>query len=563
MNKCAIYHRSESNYCFALDNKTIALRIRFEKGEKIKKISVVYNTKYDISKKQFRKELEYLCSDGLYDYYGTIINLKDSRFAYVFEIDDYNKIYYYCEVGVKDSYDFNLAYYDSFQYAYINDNDIIQNVKWLNHAVFYQIFVERFAKGSLKDESYINANWSDKPTPKSFYGGDLDGIRNHIPYIKSLGVTAIYLTPIFKSISNHKYDISDYYHVDEMFGGNDALKRLVDSCHKEGIKIILDAVFNHVSEKFEPFKDVIQFGDKSKYFHWFYIKGNQINHEKNNYECFASCEYMPKLNTNNLEVQTYLIDIIKYWMEEFKIDGWRLDVADEVSHDFWRKLRKEVKKINKEAVLIGENWHNSESYLLGDQFDSIMNYGMTKAMLDYWSTECLDEKELANAMNGQLMRYTDTTNHMMFNLLDCHDTYRFLTEVNGNPDKLICALAMMVFLPGSVNLYYGTEILTEGGFDPDSRRTFDFSRIEDERYRKYIKIVTSLLELKQQPALIDGTIKVYEEDGMFVIKRKSEKQTLTLYVTKKKRKINRNLAMKYNVTDVMQENSFIIEGELI
>lgn len=563
MNKCAIYHRSESNYCFALDNKTIALRIRFEKGEKIKKISVIYNTKYDISKKQFRKELAYLCSDGLYDYYGTIIKLKDARFAYVFEIDDYKKIYYYCEVGLKNSYDFHLAYYDSFQYAYINDNDIIQNVKWLNHAVFYQIFVERFAKGSLKDESYINANWSDKPTPKSFYGGDLDGIRNHLPYIKSLGVTAIYLTPIFKSISNHKYDIIDYYHVDKMFGGNDALKRLVDSCHKEGIKIILDAVFNHVSEEFAPFKDVIQFGNQSKYFHWFYIKGSKINHKKNNYECFASCEYMPKLNTNNPEVQTYLIDIIKYWMEEFKIDGWRLDVADEVSHDFWRKLRKEVKKINKEAVLIGENWHNSESYLLGDQFDSIMNYGMTKAMLDYWATECLDEKELANAINGQLMRYTDTTNQMMFNLLDCHDTNRFLTEVNANPDKLICALAMMVFLPGSVNLYYGTEILTEGGFDPDNRRTFDFSRIEDERYTKYIKIVTSLLELKKQPALIDGTVKVYEEDGMFVIKRKSEKQTLTLYVTKNKRKINRNIAMKYNVTDVMQENSFMIEGELI
>lgn len=563
MNTCAIYHRAESNYCFALNNRTIALRIRFEKGEKIKKVSVIYNTKYDIAKTQLKKEMEFLCNDGLYDYYGTIINLKDARFSYVFEIDDYSNIYYFCEVGLKKSYDFSLAYYDSFQYAYINENDIIQNVKWLNNTVFYQIFVDRFSKGSKKDERYINAKWLDKPTPKSFYGGDLDGIRKNIKYIKSLGVTALYLTPIFKSISNHKYDISDYYNVDEMFGGNEALRRLVNTCHKEGIKIILDAVFNHVSDEFEPFKDVIKLGNQSKYFNWFYIKGKKINKSRSNYDCFAACKYMPKLNTNNLEVQEYLINIIKYWMEEYKIDGWRLDVSDEVSHDFWRQLRKEVKSINKEAVLIGENWHNSESYLMGDQFDSIMNYGMTKAMLDYWATECIDESKLANAINSQLMRYSDTTNSMMFNLLDCHDTYRFLTEVKCNPDKLICALATLVFLPGSINLYYGTEILTEGGFDPDSRRTFDFSRLENEEYIKYTKIIASLLELKKQPAIKEGIIRVYEEDGLFVIKRISDIQTLTLYISKKKRDIKNNISIKYNVTDMMQENSFIIEGGLI
>ena len=137
-----------------------------------------------------------------------------------------------------------------------------------------------------------------------------------------------------------------------MFGGEDALARLVDECHKNGIRIILDAVFNHVSEEFGPFVDVINNGNKSKYFDWFVIDGDEINKARDNYHCFAECRYMPKLNTNNKEVQAYLSNVAKYYIEKYDIDGWRLDVADEVSHDFWRTMRKEIKAIKHDAVLI-------------------------------------------------------------------------------------------------------------------------------------------------------------------------------------------------------------------
>ena len=470
MNKHAIYHRPESNYCFAIDEKTVVLRIRFAKDEKLNSLSVLYNSKYDIAKVQYRADMPFLCTDGAYDYYCATVKLRDPRLSYVFEFSSDEGKYYFCETGVKESYDFSLAYYDSFQYAYINKNDIIQNVSWLNNAVFYQIFVDRFAKGSKKDESYINASWGDIPTPKSFYGGDLDGICEHLDYIKGLGVTALYLNPIFKSPSNHKYDIVDYYEIDEMFGGEEAFRRLVKACHEKGIRVMLDAVFNHVSEGFYPFGQVLSAGKESEYFDWFIINGDRINKKRDNYACFASCEYMPKLNTNNKEVQSYLIDVAKHYITEYDIDGWRLDVADEVSHDFWRQMRRKIKAIKPDAVLIGENWHNSESFLQGDQFDSIMNYGVTKAFLDFFARESIDEKGFAEALNSQLMRYTDTTNNMMFNLLDCHDTHRFITEVSGDRRKLMLALLTLVFLPGSINLYYGTEILTEGGYDPDSRR---------------------------------------------------------------------------------------------
>ncbi len=528
MNKHAIYHRPESNYCFAIDEKTVVLRIRFAKDEKLNSLSVLYNSKYDIAKVQYRTDMPFLCSDSAYDYYSATIKLDDPRLAYVFEFSSDEGKYYFCETGVKESYDFSVAYYDSFQYAYINKNDIIQNVSWLNNAVFYQIFVDRFAKGSKKDESYINAEWGDIPTPKSFYGGDLDGICASLDYIKELGVTALYLNPIFKSPSNHKYDIVDYYEIDEMFGGKEAFRRLVKACHEKGIKVMLDAVFNHVSEGFYPCGEVLSLGKDSEYFDWFIIEGDKISAERDNYACFAACEYMPKLNTNNKEVQSYLIDVAKHYITEYDIDGWRLDVADEVSHDFWRQMRRKIKAIKPDAVLIGENWHNSESFLQGDQFDSIMNYGVTKAFLDYFARESIDEKGFAEALNSQLMRYTDTTNNMMFNLLDCHDTHRFITEVSGDRRKLMHALLALVFLPGSINLYYGTEILTEGGYDPDSRRTFDFEKLNDPEIRGIKGEVAYIMKLKTQPAIAHGTVKISSGDGYISIERKCEEQTLIL-----------------------------------
>jgi len=533
MNKHAIYHRPESNFCFAIDEKTVVLRIRFAKGDKIESLSVLYNSKYDIAKTQYRAKMPFICCDSLHDYYSVTLKLSDPRLAYVFEFSSDGKKYYFCEAGVKESYDFSLAYYDSFQYAYINKNDIIQNVKWLNNAVFYQVFIDRFDKASEKDESYINASWGDLPTPKSFFGGDLDGICKHLDYIQELGVTALYLNPIFKSPSNHKYDIIDYYEIDEMFGGKEAFKRLVKACHKRGIKIILDAVFNHVSEKFYPFGQVMVLGKQSEYFDWFVIDGDKINADRDNYDCFAACKYMPKLNTNNPEVQSYLIDVAKHYITEYGIDGWRLDVADEVSHDFWRQMRRKIKAVNPDAVLIGENWHNSESFLQGDQFDSIMNYGVTKAFLDFFAREIIDEKGFAEALNAQLMRYTDTTNNMMFNLLDCHDTHRFYSEVGCDARKLMRALLTLVFLPGSINLYYGTEILTEGRYDPDSRRTFDFEKLNNSEIKGIKGEVAYILKLKNQPAIAHGSIRIWSGDGYVTIERKCEEQTLTLKICSK------------------------------
>lgn len=566
MNIQAIYHRPESNYCFATDGKTIVLRIRFAKGEQICKLSVWYNTKYHIAQQQFKQKMQLIASDTQFDYYKATLRLGDPRLAYLFYFEYDNKPYYFCEDGLVSTYNFNLAYFNSFQFAYINDDDVIQNVGWLNNAVFYQIFVDRFccSDKAIGIKSKINAEWDELPTPTSFYGGNLDGITEKLDYISGLGATAIYLTPIFKSKSNHKYDTIDFYCIDESFGDKESLKRLVEKAHEKGMRVVLDAVFNHVSHDFARFKDVMKKGKKSKYFDWFVIDGEKIRQDPPNYACFGDCEYMPKLNTCNKEVQNYLVDVMLYWMKECDVDGWRLDVSDEISHGFWRKVREAVKSQKSDSALIGENWHNSESFLRGDQFDSIMNYALTKRMMDFWVDESIDEKQLADRLNSLYMRYSDVTNNMMFNLLDSHDTARFFTKVNKDRNRLLCAIATLVFLPGSFNLYYGTDILLEGEYDPDCRRTFDFSKLQEKDIIDFQISLKEVLKLKRQPAIKNGKLKIYSKNDAVVIERASKEQVLRLIVRRKKKiGIGAKPLTEYNKKEDGNADSFVIEGEIL
>ena len=566
MNIQAIYHRPESNYCFATDGKTIVLRIRFAKGEQICKLSVWYNTKYHIAQQQFKQKMQLIASDTQFDYYKATLRLGDPRLAYLFYFEYDNKPYYFCEDGLVSTYNFNLAYFNSFQFAYINDDDVIQNVGWLNNAVFYQIFVDRFycSDKAIGIKSKINAEWDELPTPTSFYGGNLDGITEKLDYINGLGATAIYLTPIFKSKSNHKYDTIDFYCIDESFGDKESLKRLVEKAHEKGMRVVLDAVFNHVSHDFARFKDVMKKGKKSKYFDWFVIDGEKIRQDPPNYACFGDCEYMPKLNTCNKEVQNYLVDVMLYWMKECDVDGWRLDVSDEISHGFWRKVREAVKSQKSDSVLIGENWHNSESFLRGDQFDSIMNYALTKRMMDFWVDESIDEKQLADRLNSLYMRYSDVTNNMMFNLLDSHDTARFFTKVNKDRNRLLCAIATLVFLPGSFNLYYGTDILLEGEYDPDCRRTFDFSKLQEKDIIDFQISLKEVLKLKRQPAIKNGKLRIYSKNDAVVIERASREQVLRLIVRRKKKiGIGAKPLTEYNKKEDGNADSFVIEGEIL
>ena len=557
MNESAMQHIPESKYCFAVNSNTVALRLRVSREDFPDKIEVVYGGKHDYARKRFSAPMQRSCEDRLFAWYTAYISLSDVRFAYVFRITEGERVSYYSEDGLTRGYDFDLSFYNCFQLAYINEADIMRPVEWMRTAVFYQIFVERFLMGDEgKDKSYINLQWGQLPTPKSFSGGDLEGIIQKLDYLKELGISAIYLTPIFKSVSNHKYDISDYYAIDEHFGDREVLKRLVDGAHARGMRIVLDAVFNHCSKDIAQFQDVIKNGKNSPYFDWFIIHGDRADCKNVNYECFASCAYMPKWNTSNRRVQKYLTDIATYWIKEYNIDGWRLDVSDEISHDFWRDLRKAVKAVKPDCVLIGENWHDANSYLHGDQYDSIMNYAFTKACLDFYCFGNFSTQQFADKLNEILMRNTDAVNIMMLNLLDSHDTYRFITQSKSR-DKLKSALALLFMFVGAPCIYYGTEIALEGGFDPDSRRCMDWTKAgEDGDLKQLIKFLASL---KRGGGLSDARISIAQSGGLLTVERSGLKLVINGQAPVKYRSRNILLSNNYSGGE-LKENAFVLEG---
>ena len=248
------------------------------------------------------------------------------------------------------------AFKDNFTVVFPNKDDIVVPNKQFEGRVFYQIFPERFARGADKSNTeYINMEWNtDEPTNDKFAGGDLDGIREKLPYLKKLGIGAVYMTPIHQSVSAHKYDIDDYFSVDKMFGDLNSLKTLVDEAHKLDIKIVMDLVFNHSSFYNVLFQDVVKHGRSSKYYDWYFVYGDKPSWDEGNYNTFCDVKMMPKLNTNNPEVQDYLCRVGEFYLKDYGVDGFRLDVAFDVSHKFWRVFKYRLQKVNPDVFIIGE-----------------------------------------------------------------------------------------------------------------------------------------------------------------------------------------------------------------
>ena len=276
--------------------------------------------------------MKVVLSTKLFDFYETEISVYRDRYRYYFElIDKDGNRAFLDDRGLRD-YEVDKKEITSFQYAYIAPDDVYKESSWLQESVVYQIFVDRFYNGDKSNDPEGTLEWGSNVTPTSMFGGDLKGIIQKLDYIKELGVNLIYLTPIFKSSSNHKYNTADYYDIDSQFGTIDDAKELVSQCHKRKMRIVFDAVFNHSGSDFFAFQDLLKNQQNSKYKDWYLTDGYPVDTEKINYYTFAvGISDMPKFNTENKEVNDYLLKVAGYWINEVGIDGWRLDVCDEVS----------------------------------------------------------------------------------------------------------------------------------------------------------------------------------------------------------------------------------------
>jgi len=505
----AVYHRTSDNYCYPLNEEELIINIKT--GHDIERVFIYYGDPFEngILGGNWRwngveEELIYKKNLTHHIWWTTTIKPKFKRCKYYFKLVANNTSYYYFEDGFYTEEEMNhqgkkLVY---FIFPWMNSIDINKTPDWVNDTVWYQIFPERFHNGDKENDSQNVKPWRfHTVSNEEFYGGDLQGVIDRLDYLADIGINGIYLTPIFESISSHKYDTKDYVKIDPPFGDEKVLKELVDTAHQKGIRIMLDGVFNHCGNQFAPWVDVLEKGPDSKYFNWFMINKWPFNKEDHNtkdgsFYSFAFTSRMPKLNTNNPEVIKYLLDVVEYWVRNFDIDGLRLDVANEVSHRFCKDLRRLTKELKSDFYILGEIWHDAITWLHGDEFDGVMNYPLATTIADFWVYPEKTNYDFECAINHNFTMYMQQTNDVLFNLLDSHDTNRLIDQVK-DIHIFYQQLAVIFTMPGSPCIYYGTEIAMEGSYDPDCRRCMPWEEIDEGLYKDRIEIIKALIHLRK------------------------------------------------------------------
>lgn len=428
--------------------------------------------------------------------------------------------------------------------------------------IIYHIFVDRFnrADGVKTKRKYrLHESFSESPEVVSadgkyyaddFFGGNFNGICEKLDYLEELGVGIIYLSPIFKAYSNHRYDTGDYLKVDELLGTEDDFKRLLNAAHEKGMKIILDGVFNHSGadslyfNKFGTYDSLGAYQSKSSpYYDWYYFKKFP-----DEYACWWGCDNVPDLNKSNKDYRALVFGkngVVEKW-QKLGADGWRLDVVDELPIDFVNLLIKKIKSVNKDALVIGEVWEDASTkvsygelrpYLLGDQLDGTMNYPFMNAIIAYVRDG--DEKFFKDTVQSILENYPKETVYCLMNSLGTHDTVRIinaLSDVRAHgwskthklgyklPDseyekakkKLYLASVLQFTLPGIPSIFYGDEAGIQGFDDPINRRPYPWGSEDKEILAHYKKLGRIRRENR---AVFSGGFNMRDENGLVAYER--------------------------------------------
>jgi len=469
MNTAALIHASRPPLAYPLGEKSLRVVLKAARGD-LAGATCVYGDRYGWAPDRDEAQpMALLGEDSLHEYWGATLEAPTRRIRYaLYALGKSGDSAWLTEQGLSP----RRPWGGFFQYGYLHRADVMAQPPWLREAVFYAIFPDRFANGDRTNDPAECMAWGDRPGFASVAGGDITGIRQKLDYLQDLGVNVLYTTPIFAAPTNHKYDTSDYFRVDPAFGTNAEFKELVDEVHRRGMRFLLDAVFNHAGSQWFAFADVLARGKESPYAGWFFdIRSFPVDPYACNYETFGNgIASMPKLNTANPDLQRYLLGVAAYWLAHAGTDGWRLDVANEVDHGFWRTFRAQVKSVRPDAFILGEVWHEALPWLQGDQFDSVMNYPWREATLGFLKGE-MDALEYDRALTRLRFAYPHEAVRGLVNLLGSHDTARVRTELGGR-EKAAQAAVLLMTAEGVPMIYYGDEVGLEGGRDPDCRRCY-------------------------------------------------------------------------------------------
>jgi cyclomaltodextrinase len=400
---------------------------------------------------------------------------------------------------------------------------------WVAGQVAYQIFPDRFARGNLANLTkgpgttyqydVLLKKWDDEvpeapPKSRDFYGGDLRGVIERLDYIKELGVTCIYFTPVFESPTNHRYDAMDYFKIDPRLGTEADLRELIEKADAQGMRVLLDGVFNHCSQDSVYFKAAR--ADKlSPYYRWFTFK-----EWPDRWEGWLDVTDMPEF-VECPEVEEFFFGkggVAQHWLG-YGMGGWRTEVTPWITDEWWRRFRSAVRRSFPEAYLIAEDWGDATHRLLGDSFDATMNYRFGYSV-GGWAGGKLNSLELDDRLET-LRRDTPPDQFMaQLNLLGSHDTMRLMTKLEGRADRVKLAVSFMLAYPGVPMVYYGDEVGLEGRFAEDSRRPFPWDKLDQKQdLLGYFR--TAINTRHTSPALQYGDVStVYADTHAYAILRR-------------------------------------------
>lgn len=483
-----------SEYAFALDDTHYIFRLRTGKGE-AESVRFYYADRAVMTPKlQFVPlPMEKFRTDRYFDWYEIRLETRFERIAYYFELQNgVETLFYY-----GDCYEMagTPTRADYFQLPFNHRADRFAAPAWTRDAVVYNIFPDSFAAGK---------RLAPNGAPPC-RGGTVRGVTENLDYIASLGFNCIYLNPIFAARSYHRYDTLDYYRIDPHMGAEDDLRDLVRRAHALGIRVILDGVFNHVSSDHPFFRDVLEKGRASRYYSCFYALPETPRlpaaGELPGYTCFSYVADMPKTNTADPFLRQYFCDIGAYWVRKFDVDGWRLDVANELDDGFLRAFRASVKAAKSDALIVGEVWENAAHYLGGDMLDSAMNYDFRRYCRRFFAEQTVDAETFDTNVSTLLLRYNENALFAQLNLLDSHDVSRFLSLCGGKTERMELAVLLQMTFPGMPCVFYGDEKGLCGESEPEYRRpmAWDASSPLEEVYRRMIAL------RKTHPALRYGS----------------------------------------------------------
>jgi glycosidase len=454
----AISHRPLSSDAYAVDETLLVFRLRSAIGD-LDQVRLCHgDTAYRGNPVAFTTvPMTKVHTCDRHDHYEARISAPHRRTVYYFElVQGQETLYYYADEFHQT---LSVERNDLFKFPYLRHEDILTPPAWLSQAVIYNIFPDSFVGSDAQPNTTTIRNGFPI---KNRLGGTLSAVIERLDYIQKLGCNTIYLNPIFTGGEYHKYDVIDYKTIDPLFGTNADFKRLVDLAHAKNMRVIIDGVFNHSGWHFFAFQDVLRHQEQSRYRDWYYdlsfpVVVPSTHEETPTYACFGYERHMPKLNTSHPEVIDYFTTISTYWIEEYDIDGWRLDVADEVDDGFWRAFYQTSKTAKPDIAIIGEVWQDASHHLDLELFDSVMNYDFLKHAKAFFAQRTIDANTYASRLIHLDRRYREQHARVLLNLLDSHDVPRFLSHLDGDKDRYRLAVLVLLTSVGAPSILYGDE----------------------------------------------------------------------------------------------------------